>query len=247
MKHQYGTAESGMEYFTETQFLVFANRVLALVAAIVLCKVAVQPAHRTPLYKYSYVSLSNVMSSWFQWEALKYVSFSTQVLAKACKVIPVLLMGKLVNGKTYPPWEYGCALALAVGVGIFMQAKAADSSNMVEVNGTESSSSSTVRVERVTSMAGVVLMAGYMLLDSFTTNFQSALFKAYKPTKYQMMFGVNLISCFFCLWSLLLRGQLLPAVGFVSRHPLFMGHAAVLSLTSATGQIFLFHMIGTYG
>lgn len=48
----------------------------------------------------AHVDHSNVMSSWFQYEALKYVSFPTQVLAKASKVIPVMLMGKVVQGKT---------------------------------------------------------------------------------------------------------------------------------------------------
>ena len=62
-----------------------------------------------------------------------------------------------------------------------------------------------------------------------------------------MMFGVNLFSCFFCLWSLLLRGAFFPSIAFASRHSLFMWHSIILSITSATGQIFIFHIIGTYG
>lgn len=38
-----------------------------------------QPQHKAPLYKYVFCSLSNIMSSWCQYEALKYVSFPTQV------------------------------------------------------------------------------------------------------------------------------------------------------------------------
>ncbi len=38
---------------------------------------------QAPLFKYSFCSFSNIMSSWCQYEALKYVSFPTQVLAKA--------------------------------------------------------------------------------------------------------------------------------------------------------------------
>ena len=84
------------------RFLVFVNRVLAFFAAVAICNLSEQPKHRTPLYKYSFPSMSNVMSSWFQYEALKFVSFPTQVLAKACKVIPVMIMGKFVNGTVYP-------------------------------------------------------------------------------------------------------------------------------------------------
>lgn len=39
-----------------------------------------QPQHKAPLYKYAFCSLSNIMSSWCQYEALKYVSFPTQVV-----------------------------------------------------------------------------------------------------------------------------------------------------------------------
>ena len=38
-----------------------------------------QRQHGCPLYKFSYASFSNIMSSWFQYEALKFVSFPTQV------------------------------------------------------------------------------------------------------------------------------------------------------------------------
>ena len=36
-----------------------------------------------------------------------YPVFGWQVLAKASKVIPVMLMGKIVQSKTYDYWEYG--------------------------------------------------------------------------------------------------------------------------------------------
>ena len=68
--------------------------------------------------------MSNVISSWCQYEALKYVGFPTQVLAKACKIIPTMLMGKLVQGKSYPLWDYGCAFLMSVGVSLFMFSKA---------------------------------------------------------------------------------------------------------------------------
>jgi len=235
MKHEYGSEEDGtLEQFKESQFLVFVNRVLAFFAAVLICNFFPQPKHRTPLYKYSFPSMSNVMSSWFQYEALKFVSFPTQVLAKACKVIPVMIMGKFVNGTVYPMFEYACALGLGIGVAVFMFAKADDEGKMDE-DGT------------VTSMSGVILLVGYMMFDSFTSNYQSALFKDFKPSKFQMMFGVNLFSCFFTLWSLTLRSQFFPSVAFMFRHSTFMWHVVILSITSATGQIFIFHVISTYG
>ena len=92
--------------YKNSQFLVFVNRILAFFIAVVVISVKRQPRHRAPLYKYSYCSFSNIMSSWCQYEALKFVSFPTQVLAKASKVIPVMIMGKIVSNKKYEYYEY---------------------------------------------------------------------------------------------------------------------------------------------
>ena len=40
--------------------------------------------HSAPLYKFSFSSISNIVSSVSQYEALKYVSFPTQVVAQSC-------------------------------------------------------------------------------------------------------------------------------------------------------------------
>lgn len=62
-----------------------------------------------------------------------------------------------------------------------------------------------------------------------------------------MMFGVNLFSCFFTLWSLIQNGTLLSCFEFAGNYPAFLMHLLLLSLTSATGQIFIFKTISTYG
>ena len=80
MTHEYGKTESSPgEYFKNSQFLVFVNRILALMMALLSVACQRQPKHTAPLYKYSFSSFSNIMSSWFQYEALKFVSFPTQV------------------------------------------------------------------------------------------------------------------------------------------------------------------------
>jgi len=44
-----------------------------------------------------------------------------QVLAKSCKMIPVMLMGTLIGGKFYSGLEYACALMIAAGISLFAQ------------------------------------------------------------------------------------------------------------------------------
>lgn len=218
--------------FTNSQFLVFVNRVLALVVAGVYIAVTPQPRHRAPMYKYSYSSISNTLSSWCQYEALKFVSFPTQVLAKASKVIPVMLMGKVVSNRTYPWHEYFTAGLLSVGVGMFLLA---------------ADPSADTHASTETTFAGIVILLGYMAFDSFTSNWQSELFKTYKVSSVQMMFGVNFFSCVLTMGSLLFRGAFISSLAFLFSHVEFAFHAGILSVCSAVGQLFIFHTISMFG
>uniref|UniRef100_A0A2K5E047 Adenosine 3'-phospho 5'-phosphosulfate transporter 1 n=1 Tax=Aotus nancymaae TaxID=37293 RepID=A0A2K5E047_AOTNA len=230
MTRSYGaTATSPGERFTDSQFLVLMNRVLALIVAGLSCVLCKQPRHGAPMYRYSFASLSNVLSSWCQYEALKFVSFPTQVLAKASKVIPVMLMGKLVSRRSYEHWEYLTATLISIGVSMFLL-----------------SSGPEPRSSPATTLSGLVLLAGYIAFDSFTSNWQDALF-AYKMSSVQMMFGVNFFSCLFTVGSLLEQGALLEGTRFMGRHSEFAAHALLLSICSACGQLFIFYTIGQFG
>ena len=225
------TLEYDGERFTDSQFLVFINRILALLVAGVYLRLTSQPRDRAPFYQYSYSSISNTLSSWCQYEALKFVSFPTQVLAKASKVIPVMIMGKIVSHRTYPWHEYLTAGLLSVGVALFLLA--ADPS--AETHTTE------------TTFAGVIILLGYMMFDSFSSNWQSEVFSTYKVSSVQMMFGTNTFSCLFTVTSLLFRGVFFSCLNFLFLHSEFALHAGLLSICSAIGQLFIFNTIRIFG
>uniref|UniRef100_A0A3B4AST7 Adenosine 3'-phospho 5'-phosphosulfate transporter 1 n=1 Tax=Periophthalmus magnuspinnatus TaxID=409849 RepID=A0A3B4AST7_9GOBI len=231
MTRSYGSqsTEDEGERFKDSQFLVFMNRILALTVSGLWCLVFKQPRHGAPMYKYSFASLSNIMSSWCQYEALKFISFPTQVLAKASKVIPVMLMGKIVSKKSYEYWEYLTAVLISLGVSMFLL-----------------SSSTNKHPSTVTTFSGVIILAGYIVFDSFTSNWQDNLFK-YKMSSVQMMFGVNLFSCLFTVGSLLEQGAFFESLSFMVRHSEFAFHAVLLSVCSACGQLFIFYTINQFG
>ncbi len=52
-----------------------------------------------PSYGYAAVSLSNVVATTCQYEALKYVTFPLQTLGKCAKMIPVMLWGSIMLQK----------------------------------------------------------------------------------------------------------------------------------------------------
>lgn len=225
------TMEYDGELFTNSQFLVFINRVLALVVAGLYLAMTKQPQQRAPFYKYSYSSISNTLSSWCQYEALKFVSFPTQVLAKASKVIPVMIMGKIVSQRTFPWHEYFTAGLLSMGVALFLLA--ADPG--AEEHTTE------------TTFAGVVILLGYMMFDSFSSNWSAEVFSTYRVSSVQMMFGVNTFSCILTVSSLLFRGVFFSCLRFLFVHSEFAFHAAFLSVCSAVGQLFIFNTIRIFG
>ncbi|XP_030750420.1 adenosine 3'-phospho 5'-phosphosulfate transporter 1 [Sitophilus oryzae] len=227
-KYENSNGEEGI--FKDSQFLVFVNRILAFAMSAVVLICTRQPRHRCPLYKYVFCSFSNIMSSWCQYEALKYVSFPHQVLAKASKTIPVMIMGKIISKTKYEFYEYVTAVILSVGMLFFML----DSGN--------DRATSTV-----TTFSGVILLCSYIAFDSFTSNWQGKLFKTYEMKPIQMMCFVNFFSCIFTLVSLLQHGGLLESFKFMFAYPQFIVDVTILSVCSASGQMFIFCTIDTFG
>ena len=220
------------EHFSNSLFLEFMNRILALVFAVAILLVRHQPAHTAPMYMYSYNALSNVMSSWCQYEALKYISFPVQVLAKAAKVIPVMLMGKVVSRQTYSLLEYITAAMISIGLFMFV----------ISTDATSRSSKAST-----STVSGIILLAGYLGFDAFTSNWQGRLFHLHKMSSTQMMAGSNLFAVIFAGVSLAEQGGFVEAMSFMMRHPLFISHVAVMSLTSAVGQLFIYFTISEFG
>jgi adenosine 3'-phospho 5'-phosphosulfate transporter B2 len=88
---------SGGEYFTSSYGLVFLNRLGGFIISALLFYIT-KPAPTTAIvYEFSFPSVTNMLSSWCQYEALKYVSFPTQSLFKCFKLAPIMLMGKALG------------------------------------------------------------------------------------------------------------------------------------------------------
>lgn len=104
VQEQLMTKEYAAGKFSSSAFCVFMNRFLALFIALAIVTYRKSQSANTkpqeaPTVYYAPSSISNSISSWAQYEALKYVSFPTTTLSKSCKIIPVMLVGILVNKK----------------------------------------------------------------------------------------------------------------------------------------------------
>lgn len=225
--------------FQSSRFLVFSNRLAAFLLADLVVKWQGGAADSTPPFRFSLCATSNILSSVCQYEALKFVSFPTQVLAKSCKMLPVMLMGYVVGRKRYPLSDWLVAVVVTAGVVVFKQAELADTSraharpSAGELSGGEA--------------IGYSLIVGYIGFDSFTSNWQEALFKEYSVTPLQMMRQVNMFSVLFAATGLLLTAEAFELPRFFASHPDCALHVAMMSVCSAIGQLFIFFTIKHFG
>lgn len=159
------------------------------------------------------------------------------MLAKASKVIPVMLMGRLVSRRSYSWTDYVTAIAISTGLFSFL----------VTSTNTDDVGEDDLQNRASTTISGLIILVGYLVFDSFTSNWQSELFRAYRVSSVEMMAGVNLFSVLLTSMSLVQQGAFYQAADFSSRHPLFMAHVLALSVTSAIGQLFIFYTISQFG
>lgn len=223
------------EFFKYSLFLVFCNRITtsAVSAGFLLAsKKALEPV--APVYKYCLISVSNILTTTCQYEALKYVSFPVQTLAKCAKMLPVMVWGTLIMQKRYKGLDYLFAFLVTLGCSIFILYPAA-------------ADISPYHRGRESTVWGVSLMLGYLGFDGFTSTFQDKLFKGYDMEIHNQIFYTTLCSCILSLTGLLLQGNLLMAVDFVYRHKDCLFDVALLSTVATASQFFISYTIRTFG
>lgn len=109
-------------------------------------------------------------------------------------------MGKFVSRKKFEYYEYVTAVFISLGMIFFMLGSAEDRPG-----------------GNVTTFSGLILLAAYIVFDSFTSNWQDALFMQYQMTSVQMMCGVNLFSCLFTAVSLTQQGSFIHSLNFMTQ------------------------------
>merc|ERR1719324_1495551 len=228
MSIPYGTPPQN---FTDSVFLVFCNRVVAVLFAMVMVGAKGEDyKNSAPLWKYLAISFSNVYASTCQYEALKYVSFPVQMLGKSFKMMPVMLWGMAMSGKRFSVTDWMIAFSVTGGVVEFL------------MTGPISSSS-----DQGSSSYGLALLGGFLALDGFTSTFQEKLFKEHTTTKYNQMLYINLGSCVISSSTLILSGRLSEALAFTTAHPLFLQDAMELSTSAVAGQWFIYSQVKEFG
>ena len=221
--------------FPSAAFCVFSNRFLAVLVALVAVRIkhgAFFENNKAPLYAFAPCALSNTMSSWSQYASLKYVSFPVQTVFKSSKIIPVMVMGKMLKGTSYPLSQYVEALLITIGVAIFsVLSKSSDSQSSTE-------------------FIGLIFLLSYICFDSFTSQWQDKVYTKYgRPNvdPYQMMLGVNISAICITTSGLLLTGDIPIVLEFLRANPTVLHYNIITAITSASGQLCIFYTIKEFG
>jgi len=227
------------DFFVYSYGLVFLNRLGGLILSSILMYYLKVEWVSSALWEYSFPSVANMLSSWCQYEALQYVSFPLVMLAKALKIVPIMLMGKFLNNSTYESYEYICAGTIGFGLYLFL-----DSSEHIDLRQNVFGDPESI----TGAMCGVVLLILYLFFDSFTGQWQSRMFKLNRSmSPLQMMLIMNAFSATFSMVTLIHKEELSASLGFVYEHPTMLVHLLVFCVCSTVGQLFIFYTVKSFG
>jgi len=222
------------EIFAYPMFMILVNHVCAAAFAFVALRLQAVPVFVPSLRLTLLPACSNLISTFLQHRALYLLFFPAQTLMKTLKVIPVMLVGRLLRNRCYNMLDYAEGLLISGVVAFFVwdfQIDRADN-KAGDVAG---------------STIGIILMIGYIIADSFTSNFEDFVYQVSRIDAGQMLFGMELSSGLAALVTLVADGQLVKSIMFLYRHPGATFYVILLAIASASGAYTCTLTVRLYG
>ncbi|ODQ77399.1 hypothetical protein BABINDRAFT_172912 [Babjeviella inositovora NRRL Y-12698] len=181
------------------------------------------------------ISITQSIASPVGYESLKHVDYLAFLLAKSCKLLPVMFIHIVVYQKKFPLYKYVVALLVTAGVITFTMSgrsgKLKDSTHDGQM------------------LLGMAQLVCSMLLDGFTNSTQDQVFANNKGlvTGASLMAGLNLISFAVTgLYTCLFTNQLAYASDFVATHPSVLNDIMLFGLCGGLGQVFIFMTLESF-
>ena len=192
------------------------------------------------------VALTSALSSPFGYASLAHVDYITFILAKSCKLLPVMFLHVTLYRKRYPFYKYAVVALVTAGVAIFTLH---NQSGSKKKKGAEGS-----------SLYGLMLLGINLLFDGLTNSTQDDIYARFRPySGQQMMCALNVMATTITSVYLLLSpyiahtgighyvgmdltksaGELQDALAFISRHPAVGWDILGFAACGALGQVFI--------
>jgi UDP-galactose transporter B1 len=197
------------------------------------------------------VAFTNALAAPFGYAALAHIDYITYILAKSCKLLPVMALHVTVFRRRYPLYKYLVVAAVTCGVAVFTLHSG--SHKQKHGGGASSHSGQTAW--------GLLLLGINLLFDGLTNSTQDYIFGTFRgyggP---QMMAANNLLGSLLTGGYLLLSpwlvrtplgewfgmdvtgggaGELKAALGFLARNPAVWRDVLGFALCGCVGQVFI--------
>lgn len=188
------------------------------------------------------VAVTQTLASPFGYASLKHIDYITYILAKSCKLLPVMFLHVTLFRRKYPLYKYLVVLAVSAGVAVFTlypshPRKPRASSNTKPAAAGQGADRSVAW--------GMLLLAANLLFDGLTNTIQDDIF-ARAPrgsvSGPQMMAALNSLSSVLTAAYLLLNpwsSELRDALAFVAAHPKVGIDILGFAFCGAVGQVFI--------
>lgn len=201
------------------------------------------------------VAVTQSLASPFGYASLAHIDYVTFLLAKSCKLLPVMFLHITLFRKRYPLYKYLVVATVTAGVAVFTLH-----------SGKKSKKQSSSSAERNLPW-GMLLLSINLLFDGLTNSTQDYIFGAFQPyTGPQMMCANNLMSSavmgvYLVLSPWLVQtgigewlgmditgsaGELTEALAFMARYPSVWTDVLGFAACGAVGQIFIFYTLSTF-
>lgn len=198
------------------------------------------------------VSITSSLASPFGYASLKHTDYITFILAKSCKLLPVMALHLTIFRTRYPLYKYAVVALVTTGVAIFTLQHPSSASKK-----TSTTTPTTTDFKR-NNLLGLTLLSINLLFDGLTNSTQDYIFSTYKSfTGPQMMCVQNLLNtCLTAAYMLaqpylvgkgytsilginLATDEYHNAMSFIARHPDVKRDILTFAACGAVGQIFI--------
>jgi solute carrier family 35 (UDP-galactose transporter), member B1 len=205
------------------------------------------------LLRYFQCSLFITFAAPFGFASLAYISYPAMVLAKSCKLVPVMVMNVLLYRRAFARHKYVVVALVTVGITMFMGFGGEDSKK----HSAKGQGNPTLWY----SVIGMTYLFINLILDGATNSTQDEIFARYKVSGQQMMLWINLLCTILTSLISVLPLPYIPvlhpsrggetefknALEFLRTHPTIIYPLVQFVLTGALGQLFIFETLQHFG
>ena len=173
--------------------------IFAVLAGLQLLLIEGRIPRNAPLSNFFAISVALALSIGCGFASLEYLNYPTKVLFKSGKIIPTMLMGRLLFKRLYKPLEYIAAVMLCAGLAAFTLGQAS--------------------VSPAFHVVGVALISVSALSESAVGNLQENVLLNHKCILLEIVFWSNLFSASVVFVYLVVSGELISGAEFVMNTP----------------------------